>query len=265
MPSPPSPKAYIALLKSCSKSKALQHAKHVHAHLAVHRPPMSGSLGEHLVMALAKCGAIDDAYQVSTLLPYRTVFSWTALISAYADCGHMHKALKLYQCMQDDGVEPNNYTFVSLFKACGSLMDLEQGKKLHVDARTKGLASDAFVSSALLGMYGKCGAFVEAEDTFCADIRRGDIVSWNTMLSAYVKQCQPEKALRLYRQMQEESQFGDHLTFVIGLQACGSLVEKGKDKGRPVRLICLEIVRGLHADALRMGYASHILVGNTLV
>ena len=57
--------------------------------------------------------------------------------------------------------------------------------------------------------------------------RRG-VVTWNVMLFDYVKQNQVYKALKLYRQMQEEGCGSNHLTFVILLQAYGALADNKK-------------------------------------
>eukprot|EP00250_Pteridium_aquilinum_P035376 c9282_g1_i1 orf=40-873(+) len=200
---PPSTDTFVSLLKACLKQKSLPHAKQIHAYITHQLIPLRGFLGDYLVVTLAKCGAAVEAWQISHSLPRRTVFSWSAIISAYVDCGYYSEALKLFQCMQEEHVEPNKFTLVSLFKACGLIPDLLQGKRLHDYARRRGCASDAFVGSSLVCMYGKCGTVAEAEDAFCALFPQ-DIVSWTSLLSAYVEQGQGEKALLLYRQMQEE-------------------------------------------------------------
>ena len=52
-------------------------------------------------------------------------------------------------------------------------------------------------------MYSKCGDIVEAENVF-SSLPHRDVVTWNAILSAYVKQNQVYKVLKLYEQMQEE-------------------------------------------------------------
>eukprot|EP00250_Pteridium_aquilinum_P017094 c23452_g1_i2 orf=146-1054(+) len=201
--SPPSHQTYMSLLKACNKKKSLLHAKLIHAHLAQHNISLTGSLGDYLVVTLAKCGGLKDAHLLHHSLPYRTVYSWTAIISAYIDCSEGREALNMYHCMRKDGVEPDKFTFVSLFKACGSIPDLIEGRKLHEDAHRNGSDMDLFVGASLVTMYGKCGSIVEAENAFCGLPSR-DIVCWSAMLSAYAEQGQGEKALLVYRQMQEE-------------------------------------------------------------
>ncbi|MCO5575700.1 hypothetical protein L7F22_029504 [Adiantum nelumboides] len=229
-----------------------------------HRIQLSGFLGDYLVATLAKCGAAVEAWKLSLTLPRRTVFSWSAIISAHVDGGHHSEALKLYQCMQEDNVQPNKFTLISLFKSCAVLPDLLQGKKLHECARRLGIATDAFVGSSLVNMYGKCGTIAEAEDAFC-NLSSQDIISWTSMLSAYVEQGQGEKALLLYRQMLKEGLGAREITSVIALQACGILAEKEVLVEQRVKVKALALARALHADSSGEGYASHLMVGNTLV
>ncbi|MCO5614249.1 hypothetical protein L7F22_068529 [Adiantum nelumboides] len=218
-------------------------------------------------MALAKCGAISESLQVSASLPQLTVFSWTAIISAYADCGLGHEALSMHQHMLDSGIEPDKYTFVSLFEACGCIHDLERGKRLHTDAREKGFTVDVFSCNTLVSMYGKCGAIFEAEEVFCG-MSCHTRISWNAMLSAYVDSGFAEHALLLFRQIQTEGRSPNEPTFVLAIQACSSLVERELTilaKGEPVESVSLQIGRAIHVDAQRMGYTSDISVGSALV
>ncbi|MCO5573913.1 hypothetical protein L7F22_027689 [Adiantum nelumboides] len=46
--------------------------------------------------------------------------------------------------MLEEGVEQNACTFITVLKACGNLMHLEEGKRLHSDARDRGLTSNVF-------------------------------------------------------------------------------------------------------------------------
>ncbi|KAI5077830.1 hypothetical protein GOP47_0007654 [Adiantum capillus-veneris] len=206
LPSPPSSDTLLFLLKACLRLKSLPQAKRILACIFHHRIQLSGFLGDYLVVTLAKCGAATEAWKLSCTLPCRTIFSWSAIISVHVDHGDHSEALKLYQCMQEENVHPNKFTLVSLFKACGFLSNLTQGKKLHEYARRMGLASDAFVG---LGIR--------------------------------------------------------EVTSVIALQACGILAEKEVFEEQRIKVKSLALARALHADAVVEGYASRLMVGNTLV
>lgn len=169
--------------------------------------------------------------------------------------------------MLKEGIEPDSFTFVSLFKACGSIPGIEQGKALHVHARRMGFATHTFVGNTIVSMYGKCGLLIEAEDVFTALSNR-DTVSWNGMFSAYVEQGQGERGLLLYRQMHEEGVIPDLATFVIAFQGCATLAEEedGSSVQRTSRKKELhKIGQALHADALKNNFATHRLVGTAIL
>lgn len=169
--------------------------------------------------------------------------------------------------MLQDGVEPNTHTFVSLFKACGSIQDLQQGRQLHAEADEKGFTSDIFVGSTLVSMYGKCGDIEAAEEVYHGLAVRSNVLC-NAMLSAYVEQSQGLKALSLYTQMQQAGVYLDQLTSVLVLQACAILAEEDKNltlTGISTEVTPIEFTFALHSDAQAKGFTSDMAVGNTLV
>eukprot|EP00250_Pteridium_aquilinum_P021109 c25026_g4_i1 orf=531-3017(-) len=263
----PSYNTYLSLLQACTKQRSLAHLKHVHAHLASHRLELTTFLGDYLVIALAKCGGLDEALHLFHRLPRRTVFSYAALISMLADRCRGREALQMHTLMQKDGVEPNHYTYVGLLKACGTIPDLKEAKKLHADVRLKGFAGNVFVGSTLVSMYGRCGNLMEAENVF-SELIELNVVSYNAMLTAYVEHGQSGKALLLYRQMLEEGTDRDQGTFVLALQACGNLAATMEGLIKDVQLTKLGILsigQALHVDARRKGFALDFVVGSVLV
>ncbi|MCO5599711.1 hypothetical protein L7F22_053816 [Adiantum nelumboides] len=258
--------AYRSLLKLCTKTKSLTYVKVVCAHLVQHRLELTGFLGDFLVLSLARCGAVEDAQEIANRLVRRTVFSWTAIISAYVNRGDELEGLKLYERMRKEGVRADAHTFASLLKACGNLHDLAWGKIIHADARNDGLATENFVGNSLVTMYGKCGDIHDTESAFL-DMAYRDVVSWTAMLSAYVEQGQSRKALQLFRQMQEEGISPNRLTCVSALQACVSfaeLEEVALDEGS-ADSVALEIGQALHAYTPKKDLATDAFVGTTLL
>ena len=146
---PLSTKAYISLLKDCCQAKSLHQAKQIKTHLTNNHVPLSGLLGDYLVVTLARCGDPEEALLTSYKLPFRTVFSWTAIISSYSDDSLGLDALRIYRLMQQDGIQPDRYTFVALLKSCGIASDLLQGMDLHSDAICRAFTLDVFVVSSL--------------------------------------------------------------------------------------------------------------------
>ncbi|MCO5556948.1 hypothetical protein L7F22_010503 [Adiantum nelumboides] len=254
---------YLLLLKASIRSNCLSLVMHTHVHLTINKVSLSGFLGDYLVMTLAKCGAVEESRALSASVPHLTVFSWTAIIFAYVDSNRGEDALEAYQYMLKDGIDPDSFTFVSLFKACASIPNIYQGKELHSHARIMGLAAHKFVGNSIVSMYGKCGAIGDAEQVFTAMTDR-DTISWNGMLSAYIEQGQGKKGLLLYRQMHEEGMVVDLATFVIVLQACATLAEV-EDASGSLKAAMYDIGRALHSDARKKHFDSHFLVGTAIL
>lgn len=258
---------YASLFRLCARKRALDHAKQVHLHLTEHGLENTQYLGESVVKTLVKCGGLDDALQAFCRLSKRTACSWTALISGYTAAGQCHKALRMYECMLEEGLEPTKFTFVSLLKACSALFDLQKGRRIHGDVLRYGYSADIFVSTCLMNMYARCGSVVDAKMVFDALPQR-DVVAWTAIISAYIQRGEPLKALQLYEQMQTERVSPDGLVFVSALQACGMLAEKAGNSSAyrgETKTWLLQTGRAIHEEAWNRGFQSDLFVANTLM
>ncbi|CAN5962314.1 unnamed protein product [Sphagnum jensenii] len=214
----------------------------------------------------AKCGSMEDAWRVFCKMPSQDVVTWTAMILGCVRCGQGEKALELYKRMQQEGVQPNAVTFKGVLNACASLMALEEGRSVHqqmiqfaleegrraheriIQSRCE---SDVFVRSSLVDMYAKCGSMEDACRVFNT-MPSHDVVSWNALLGGFAMHGQGQKALELFRQMQQEGVQPDPVTFVAVLNACASVS-------------ALEEGRCAHEQIIRSGCESVVFVRNAFV
>ncbi|KAJ7568200.1 hypothetical protein O6H91_01G022800 [Diphasiastrum complanatum] len=243
--------AYVCLLKGCSRKKALAEGKQVHALIVQSVLDSNIVLANTLVHMYSKCGSVLDAHKVFSNMPQHNVYSWTAIISAYADSGQGEEAIKLFQQMQETGLAPDKVLFLVVLKACARLAALEQGKQLHSDIIKRGFQSDVIVGSTLVDMYSKCGCTEDARELF-NNMSERDVVSWNAMIAGYAQNGLGKEALAMFEEMKQEGMQPNNVTFVLLLKACASLaaLEQGKE---------------LHCDIINRGFQSDVIVGNTLV
>jgi pentatricopeptide repeat protein len=176
----------------------------------------------------AKCGAIDDAQRVFNKMPTHDAVSWTAMILGHVKCGQGHKALEVFQQMQQEGVLPNSVTFVGVVNACASLVVLEEGRRAHEQIIQSGWDSDVKVGNCLIDMYAKCGSMEDAQRVF-NKMPSHDVVSWNAILGGCAMHGHGNEALKHFEQMCEEGVQPDDITFVCLLSACShaDLVDEG--------------------------------------
>ncbi|KAJ4831995.1 hypothetical protein Tsubulata_017912 [Turnera subulata] len=74
--------------------------------------------GSALLDMYANCGSIKDAIRTFEEMPVRNVVSWNALISAYARNGDGEASLKCFQQMVLSGYQPDSISFLCILSAC---------------------------------------------------------------------------------------------------------------------------------------------------
>ncbi|KAH7364964.1 hypothetical protein KP509_18G001000 [Ceratopteris richardii] len=144
--------------------------------------------------------------------------------------GRGQDALDCFEHMQANGMFPDAVTFASVLKACGSVQAAELGEQIHDEIIRQGLLrTDVVLGNALIDMYAKCGALGKAEQVL-DNLPFSDVVSWSTLITGYVQEEQPEKALECFTKMKREGLFPDAVTFVCILKACAQTgaVEEGE-------------------------------------
>ncbi|KAJ7539199.1 hypothetical protein O6H91_11G081000 [Diphasiastrum complanatum] len=181
----------------------------------------------------------------------RSVFYWTTELTRQVKDGQDMKALKLFQDMQNEGVNPDKYIFVPVLKACARLMALEEGRYVHGQIIQQKCQSDVFVSSCLIDMYAKCRSIEDVNRVFNG-MFTCDVVVWSSMISAYAICDKGEKALELYKQMKQENVVPNHVTILGVLKACTSID-------------ALEEGRFVHAEVIRRGLDSNVSIANCLM
>ncbi|KAJ7536749.1 hypothetical protein O6H91_12G080900 [Diphasiastrum complanatum] len=219
---------YVVILKACASIAALEQGKQLHLDIIRRGFESDVIVGNTLVDMYAKGRCIQDARRVFDNLQERDVVSWSAIIAGYAELGHGKEALDLYEQMRQEGVRPNNVTYVVLLKACASIAALEKGKQLHLDIIGSGFELDVIVGSTLVDMYAKCGRIQDARQVF-NNMHGRDVVSWNVMIAGYAQQGLGKEALTLLEQMQREGIKPDKVTYLSVLSACShsGLVNEG--------------------------------------
>lgn len=240
-------------------------------------------VGSSLITMYAKSRSLEDAKHVFYQLSRSGVGEWNSMLAAYTTLGQMQDSLQLFEEMQEGGISPNEQTFVTVLQACGMLAEkdkddsasaqrnkfdaLGKGRILHTGAWRKGFNSTVLVGNSLISMYGRCGSSLDARNVF-DKLFQHDAVSWNAMLTTYVKQGEAVKALQMYEQMSVQGWSPDLRTFVSVLQACSVLADKEDSvhiDGVSVKVRAMEMGKAIHAVIGRRDSKLDIFLGSALV
>ncbi|KAH6796873.1 Tetratricopeptide repeat superfamily protein [Perilla frutescens var. hirtella] len=185
-------------------------------------------VGSALVDMYARCNKMAEAEILFEGLKIKNEVSWNALIAAYARGGEGHNSMKLFSEMKGGGFRPTHFTYSSVFAACASNGALEQGKWVHADMIKLGVQLIAFVGNTLVDMYGKAGSIEDSKKVF-DQLEKKDVVSWNSMLTAYAQHGLGQETIDLFEEMRAVGFQPDEITFLCVLNACShtGLLDKG--------------------------------------
>ncbi|KAK3015359.1 hypothetical protein RJ639_005631 [Escallonia herrerae] len=145
------------------------------------------------------CGSIGCARKVFNEIADRTLVSWNSMISAYSKTGGYEDAFLLFWEMRGLGVEPDDFTFVSLLSVRSQKCDVKLGSLLHSYIQVTGIKVDTYVQNALLDMYASFGHLHTAQAVFDRMTEK-NVVSWTSMVTAYAKSGLIEPAKKLIDQ-----------------------------------------------------------------
>ncbi|XP_020163052.1 putative pentatricopeptide repeat-containing protein At3g28640 [Aegilops tauschii subsp. strangulata] len=164
----------------------------------------------------------DDARRVFDELPRREAIHYDLVIGAYARAGMAAEGLALFRAMFVDGVAPDAVVLTTAVAACAQSGALECGEWVHryVESNAPGLLADAFVGSALVSMYAKCGCLQEAVRVFEGMPERNEYV-WGTMVGAFAVHGMAREAVACLERMAGEDGVRPDGVAVLGaLSAC---------------------------------------------
>ncbi|MCO5553250.1 hypothetical protein L7F22_006771 [Adiantum nelumboides] len=168
----------------------------------------------------------------------------------YTD-GVSNMALSLLQQMLQECALPDKVIFVSAFTSCDSECLLSEGKRVHAAIIGSKCEPDQYLTTATINMYGRCGNMAHAHCLF-KELPKRDVITWNSMITMYVKQALSNEAFQLYDQLVLEGVNPDEATFVCLFDACSG--PKFLPQGMK-----------LHDDIKTLGFDSHILVSTNLL
>ncbi|XVE61018.1 hypothetical protein DITRI_Ditri06bG0006600 [Diplodiscus trichospermus] len=185
-----------------------------------------------MITGFIQNGELRRAEKLFDKMPCKNVVSWTTMITGYVQSEQSEEAFKIFSKMleEEDGMKPNEGTFVSVLSACSDLADLIQGQQVHQKITKTVYQFSEIVVSALINMYSKCGELSNARRTFDDGlINQRDVVSWNGMIAAYAHHGCGGEAISLFKKMSVLGFKSNDATYVALLSACShsGMVEEG--------------------------------------
>lgn len=243
------------LLSGLGNSGNVHGGKAFHAVITKRNFGDSVLVGNALISMYGKFELVDDAGRVFRLLRQQDADSWNLMIVAYCKAGCDVKCLELYREMQfRDKYEflCGTNSLVSAISSCSRLAELRLGRSAHCYSIKHLLDEDSSVANVLIGMYGRCGKFDYACKIFGLAKLKGDVVTWNTLISCYAHLGHSNAAVSLYDQMLTEGLTPNSTTLITVISACANLVT-------------LERGEKIHSYVKEMGWDYDVSINTALI
>ncbi|KVH93832.1 Pentatricopeptide repeat-containing protein [Cynara cardunculus var. scolymus] len=226
----PTKRTCIHLLKNC---KSMNQLKQIQTQIFVLGLAQNVDAIKKIMAFSAdpSVGNLSYAQRIFDRIETPYLFVYNVMIKAYTKSGDFGKALCLFDQMRVDGLWPDNYTYPFVFKSIGCLREVLTGEKIHGFVVKSGAEFDCYVCNSVMDMYGELGRSEDMKKVF-DEMPERDLVSWNVLISGYVRCKKFEDAVGVYLQMrEEESVRPDEATVVSTLSACIALknLELGKE------------------------------------
>ncbi|KZV46377.1 pentatricopeptide repeat-containing protein [Dorcoceras hygrometricum] len=258
------PTAYTLgiVLNACSSLSNIDLGKQIHGYVVKYRIEGDSSTGNALCSFYAKCGSFSMAMKAFDSIEEKNVISWTAIISACGDNGNSAMGLDMFAQMIDEGVVPNEITLTSVLSLCCTMQALGMGSQVHSMSIKLGYESDLHVRNSIMYLYLKNGCIGEAKKVFDG-INRVNLVTWNAMIAGHAETSSlaedrlsasfwGTEALKIFGRMNKTGMKPDMYTLSSVLTVCSSLV-------------ALEQGEQVHAQSIKTGFLSDVVLGTALV
>ncbi|XP_010477553.1 PREDICTED: pentatricopeptide repeat-containing protein At1g22830-like [Camelina sativa] len=259
----------VSLLSTCVEFNEFVSGQQIHAYCISSGLEFDPVLVLKLVTFYSAFNLLDEAQTITENSDIFHPFPWNVLIDSYVRNKRFEESVSVYKRMMSKGVRPDEFTYPSVLKACGALLDFASGRVVHGSIEVSSHRCSLYVCNALISMYKRFGKVDIARRLFERMSER-DAVSWNAVINCYASEGNLEEALELFERM---LQSGVEATVVTWNTLAGGCLKIGNYVGAlncvlemrnyNVGLDSVAMINGLkacsHIGELRLGKVFHCL------
>lgn len=243
---------FASAISACASLAALELGQQIHAQVVKYGCESISFVSNSLISMYMKCGQCRYALSIYDNVVEPNSVSYNALMTGYIENHEPEKGFEVFKHMLKQGLVPDSFAFLGLLGFCTESDDFRTGMLLHCQAIKLKLDSTPLIGNVIMAMYAKCNFIEEVEKAFRL-IKDKDVISWNTIISAFSHSDDQAKCLKFFREMRNERSIRpDDFTFASVLATCASnaSIRQGKQ---------------IHAYLIRTREYQDIGVSNALV
>ncbi|KAL9264869.1 Pentatricopeptide repeat-containing protein, partial [Drosera capensis] len=180
----PNQATWVSILPAYSHLGAVRQGMQIHG-LAIKTSFLSDVfVGTCLVDMYGKCGRLDDALSLFYEVPRTSSVPWNAIIACHGVHGQGDVAIGLFEEMVQEGVDPDDVTFLSLMSACSHSGLVDKGYHyLHL-MEQYGMKPNLRHYGCMVDLFGRAGKLDDAYDLIKNMHVKPDSSVWGALLGA---------------------------------------------------------------------------------
>lgn len=233
----------------------------------------SGDASTNLLwrVALAR-NFVVHAHHVFDELLQRDLSSLNSQLSSYLRGGDPNGTLDLFVNMHRTSPVLTSHTFTPVLGACALLSYPKTGRQVHALMIKQGAETGTISKTALIDMYSKHGNLVDSITVFDS-VEDRDVVSWNALLSGFLRNGKGKEALGVFAAMYRDDKVSiSEFTLSSVVKTCASLkiLQQGKQvhamvvvTGRDLVVLGTSIISfyssvGLMSEAMKVYFGLNV-------
>jgi pentatricopeptide repeat protein len=194
----------VGVLKACASMVVIEEDRCVHQQIIQSGLETDFFVVNSLVDMYAKCGSMEDAWRVFNKMPSQDLVTWNVILGGFAMHGHGKEALKHFEQMCKEGVQPDDITFTCLLSARSHAGLVDEGMHCYASMVTDYMIPAKLEHyTCMVDLLGRAGHLQEAENMVMAMPCRPHVDAWMALLGTCRIHGNVEFAERVAKQILE--------------------------------------------------------------
>ncbi|EYU21889.1 hypothetical protein ABFS82_01G024500 [Erythranthe guttata] len=158
--------------------------KQIHSHVIKNPSNSNTSVENSILNMYLKCGSTEEARKVFRSMRAKNVVSYTVMITGYGENGFGKEAVRLFEEMEVENIEPDSVTYLAVLSACSHSGLVEESldffSRLCDDRRVKPSVEHY---ACMVDVLGRVGRLEEAKELIEKMPLRANVGIWQTLLN----------------------------------------------------------------------------------
>ncbi|XP_047333978.1 pentatricopeptide repeat-containing protein At3g57430, chloroplastic [Impatiens glandulifera] len=220
----------ITILPGCAELSALAKGKEIHAYAVRNGLIHDVAVGSALADMYSKCGCLELCTRVFDGMSFRNVVTWNVLIMAHGMHGKGDRALTLFERMLEEGVTPNEVTFITVFAGCSHSGMVDEGLSIfHKMKDDFGFEPTSDHYACVVDLLGRAGRLQEAH-SLVMSIPCETAGAWSSLLGGCRIHGNVEIGeIAAHRLLQMEPEVASHYVLLANIYSSNGLWDKATE------------------------------------